>query len=77
MAVLLVGRMLLAAHLAPSLAVVREEGVGLLRRVVNLRQAEAVGLVDEILVEAGPTDDKDVFINLIYSSLLFFIIIYV
>ena len=61
--VFLVGFMLLTAHLMPSLAVVGEEGIGLRWRIVNLGQAKAVGLVDEILVKTGTTYNKDVLVR--------------
>ena len=48
---------------APALAVVGEEGVGLPGNVVNFRQAEAVGLIDELLVNAGSADDVDVLVG--------------
>ena len=51
--------MVLAVRFAPP-AIVGEEGVRLCRCVVKLRQTETVGLVQQSLVEARPTDDIDV-----------------
>ena len=50
----LVGRMRLAGYFFP-VAVVWEEGVGLGRGVVDLSETQAVGLADELAVEARPT----------------------
>ena len=52
--VLLVRGMLLTAHFAPSF-ILREEGVGVGWRVVNLREAETVSKGKRLLVDACAT----------------------
>jgi len=49
-------------------AIVGEERVGLCRCIVNLSQAQAVGLVEESFVETGTAYDVDVFLWLTGSE---------
>ncbi len=59
----IVDGMIFAEGFLPVVLVGREEGVGLGRGVVDLREAETVGEGQGLTVDRGSTDDVDVFVG--------------
>ena len=61
--VTVVDGMVFAEGFLPVVLVGREEGVGLGRGVVDLRETEAVGEGQGLTVDRGTADDEDVFVG--------------
>ena len=48
----------------PSLAIIREEGISLVRGVVDLCQTETIRQADGLLIDTSTTNDIDVLVGL-------------